>query len=238
MVLDLAPRYSDDSPLSPYIIMGAGCYFGTEKFMSRSKPSGKPKGGIVRAIHSCWISTLCACPHFCVCVCETDFVSRFPNSIKSHKVGFMRPPLLDVSEIRNNKNTTHPPITYKEVCRGKSGYVEVCWLELHDPQSHFEAAVRFFFGFHDPTTVNRQGADRGTQYASILFCFDEEQTRIAERVKDELQDLINDRKVKCFERRKVQTKIVCLTHQEAAAIFVEAGRNHQDYLLKNPNGYW
>jgi len=120
--------------------------------------------------------------------------------------------------------------TYKEVCSSRTGYVEVLRVELSD-NKYFENLIRFFFGIHDPTTKNRQGADRGSQYASFIFCSDREQMDIAERVKKEVQDLIDAGIVRCFAGRTVQTQIVMTTK------FVVAGKKHQDYLLKNPTGY-
>jgi peptide-methionine (S)-S-oxide reductase len=122
--------------------------------------------------------------------------------------------------------------TYQQVCSGRSGHVEVVLVELVNPSEHFEELIRFFFGFHDPTQRYRQGGDRGTQYASFIFCSDQEQIDIARRVKDELQARIDHRQVRCFAYRKVQTQIVTFTS------FTPASEQHQDYLSKNPNGYW
>ena len=110
--------------------------------------------------------------------------------------------------------------------------VEVLYIELNDPQKHFEELIRFFFTFHDPTTKNRQGNDSGFQYASFIFCGDEEQVRIAQKVRDELQTLMDKGRVRQFRNKSVTTKIGPLTK------FTEALKAHQDYLAKNPNGYW
>lgn len=118
------------------------------------------------------------------------------------------------------------------VSRGKSGYVEVLCIELYHPQEHFEDLIRFFFQFHDPTTRNRQGNDRGSQYASCIFYSDEEQAAVATRVKEELQHLFDSEDVKCYANKRVETKIIAMTE------FTEAEENHQDFLRKNPDGYW
>jgi peptide-methionine (S)-S-oxide reductase len=110
--------------------------------------------------------------------------------------------------------------------------VEVLLVELIDPSKNFENLIRFFFSFHDPTTLNRQGADRGLAYASFIFCSDNEQIEIANRVKAELQKLIDCGSVTCFLRARVQTKVVNTT------TFIEASETDQGYSLKNPSGYW
>ena len=121
--------------------------------------------------------------------------------------------------------------TYREVCSGQSGHVEVLYVELNDPSVHFEELCRFFFSFHDPTFPNRQGNDRGFQYSSWIFCGDDLQFEIAERVRGELQAAIHSGKVKAFGRKTVQTKL-CQLKQ-----FTKAQQEHQEYLMKNPNGY-
>ena len=75
---------------------------------------------------------------------------------------------------------------------GITGHVEVydCKFKAEDGKSlneMYRELVKFFFQFHDPTTGNRQGNDKGTQYASVIYCTDEEQKRIATEVKNELQ---------------------------------------------------
>ncbi|KAI2504299.1 peptide-methionine (S)-S-oxide reductase [Fragilaria crotonensis] len=152
-----------------------------------------------------------------------NFQNRFPNSILSHRVGFMTP----------DSNTSRRSISYQEVSRGKSGYVEVLLVELRDPQAHLEDFLRFFFCIHDPTTHNRQGADRGSQYHSVIFCSDQNQQKVAEKIIRELQQLLDSGAIQCFERKTVQTRIVVDT-----STFVDATERHQNYLSKNPNGYW
>jgi peptide-methionine (S)-S-oxide reductase len=69
-----------------------------------------------------------------------------------------------------------------QACSGRSRHVEILFVELLNPRAHFEELIRFFFSFHDPTTKDRQGSDRGKQYASFVFCSDEEQLKIANLV--------------------------------------------------------
>jgi len=170
--------------LSSTLALGAGCYWGTEKFVTK------------------------------------NFQKYFPDSIKSVSVGFMNP---DPNGIANP--------SYEQVCRGKTGHVEVLNVELTRPDEHYEELIRFFFQFHDPTTLNRQGNDRGTQYASYVFVTDDEQKRVAEKVKDELQQLIDGGKLSCFAEGRVETVVGDYT------TFYPAHEEHQQYLEKNPYGY-
>lgn len=111
--------------------------------------------------------------------------------------------------------------------------VEVLFVELTDPQKHFEELIRFFFAFHDPTTINQQGNDTGFQYASYIFCQDDEQTQIAQNVQSELQAFLNSNPRKQpFANKTITTKIGPLME------FTEAGEEHQRYLELNPRGYW
>lgn len=111
--------------------------------------------------------------------------------------------------------------------------VEVLLVELTDPQKYFEELMRFFYMFHDPTTKNRQGYDSGFQYASFVFCGDEEQIRIAQKVKNELQTFLNSNPKKSpYSNTTITTKIGPLME------FTNASESHQRYLEKNPSGYW
>jgi peptide-methionine (S)-S-oxide reductase len=150
---------------------------------------------------------------------KVDFQKKFPNSIKKAEVGFMSP----------DKDAMLDP-TYRQVCSGTSGHVEVLYVELNDPAANFEDLIKFFFQFHDPTTKNRQGNDAGPQYASIIFCDDAEQKKIATKVKTELQDLVNAGKVK-YSQKEIHTPI------DGMNPFYPAEEGHQAYLEKNPSGY-
>ena len=88
-----------------------------------------------------------------------DYEKLFPGSILATKVGFM--------SVKEEKPEVVP--TYREVCTGTSPYVEVCQLLYDSKLTSFENICRFFFTFHDPTTHNYQGNDRGPQYASVIF---------------------------------------------------------------------
>lgn len=167
------------------LALGAGCYWGTEKYVVR------------------------------------DFQQRRPGSIAKARVGFMSP----------HADATKNP-TYAQVCSGTTGHVEVLDVELADPTPEaFEDLIRFFFRFHDPTTLNRQGNDAGTQYASVIFCATEEQCNIARRVKEELQALLDRKKIDAYEGTTIHTLVADYTE------FYEAHEEHQEYLMKNPSGY-
>jgi len=83
--------------------------------------------------------------------------------------------------------------SYRQVCTGSTGHVEVLQVELNDPV-HFEDLIKFFFLFHDPTTMNQQGNDTGTQYASAIFVADEQQKEICQKVLNDLQNYAKGKK--------------------------------------------
>jgi len=148
-----------------------------------------------------------------------DFEKKYPGSIIATAVGFMGP-----------KGAKENP-TYYEVCMGATGHVEVLQIKYDPAKCSFEDLCKFFFTFHDPTTINRQGNDRGTQYASVIFAHNDEQVKIAQKVKTELQELIDKKALTCFTDPKVATAIV------PATTFYPAHEEHQLYLENNPMGY-
>jgi len=153
---------------------------------------------------------------------KSDFgVKSFPGSGKviSGKVGFMGP------------KTAKPNPTYREVCTGTTGHVEVYDFKFSGEEKAYEDLVKHFFMFHDPTTLNRQGNDRGTQYASAIFCYDKTQMEIANKVKNELQALITAGKIGAYQNKQVETAVV------DATVFYPAEDYHQEYLDQNPGGY-
>jgi peptide-methionine (S)-S-oxide reductase len=80
-----------------------------------------------------------------------------------------------------------PNPTYRQVCTGETGHAEVVRVVFDPAELSFADLLRVFFTIHDPTTPNRQGADVGTQYRSIILAQNEEQARVARQVMDELQ---------------------------------------------------
>ena len=75
--------------------------------------------------------------------------------------------------------------TYEAVCSGKTGHAEVCRIDFDPEIVSFEQILDVFWKIHDPTTLNRQGADMGTQYRSAIYCNNEEQLKTAEESKHE-----------------------------------------------------
>ncbi|MFM8634214.1 MAG: peptide-methionine (S)-S-oxide reductase MsrA [Planctomycetia bacterium] len=111
--------------------------------------------------------------------------------------------------------------TYKDVCTGLTGHAEAIEIEYDPAQVPFEKLLEVFFATHDPTTLNRQGADAGTQYRSGIFYHDEAQKRIAEEI------------IRKLDAAKVfPGKIV--TEVTKATTFYPAEDYHQDYFAKNP----
>jgi peptide-methionine (S)-S-oxide reductase len=80
-----------------------------------------------------------------------------------------------------------PNPTYRQVCTGTTGHAEVVKVTFDPEIVSFREILEVFFTIHDPTTLNRQGADVGTQYRSVIFYHDEEQKRVAEEIIAELE---------------------------------------------------
>jgi peptide methionine sulfoxide reductase msrA/msrB len=113
---------------------------------------------------------------------------------------------------------------YRDVSTGRTGYAEAVRVTFDPRKLSYEELLGYFFRMHDPTTVNRQGNDTGSQYRSAIFYHNERQREIAERVKKEV-----DRSGRW--QSPVVTEIV------PAGPFYDAEAYHQDYLVKHPDGY-
>ena len=114
---------------------------------------------------------------------------------------------------------------YEQVCSGNTGHAEVVQVTFDRGQITLEDILHIFFSIHDPTTLNRQGADVGTQYRSAVFYQNEQQKEITKRVIVELT-----------EEKLWNSKIV--TQIEPIAVFYPAEGYHQEYFARNPNqGY-
>jgi peptide-methionine (S)-S-oxide reductase len=114
-----------------------------------------------------------------------------------------------------------PNPTYREVCSGRTGHAEVVQITFDPGVIAFEDLLRIFFTIHDPTTLNRQGNDVGTQYRSAIFYQDEAQRTLAEAVMREFAE-------SNVWQAPIVTELVPLT------AFYSAEEYHQDYFRKNP----
>lgn len=119
--------------------------------------------------------------------------------------------------------TTKNP-TYQDVCSGTTGHAEAVRIEFDPRVISYEDILRFFFRMHDPTTLNRQHNDVGSQYRSAIFVRNDQQREVAESV-------IREVDASGFWDKPVVTTI------EPAGPFTVAEEYHQDYLIKNPGGY-
>ncbi len=116
-------------------------------------------------------------------------------------------------------HTNNP--TYNDVCTGTTGHAEVVLVEYDMDQITFQQLLEIFWNCHDPTTLNRQGPDIGTQYRSTIFFYTPEQEAIAKRSKEALQ-------------KQLQTKnLTIATEIKLVSIFYPAEEYHQRYIEKN-----
>ena len=114
---------------------------------------------------------------------------------------------------------------YHQVCTGMTGHAEVVQVAFNPQQVTFRELLEVFFSLHDPTTRNRQGADVGTQYRSIILYHDEQQKETAQQVMSQLT------------QNGVWGKPL-VTQLEPLQMFYRAEDYHQGYFAKNPNqGY-
>ena len=110
-----------------------------------------------------------------------------------------------------------PTTTYKEVCTGKTNHAEVVKIDFDEKIISYEKILKIFFQIHDPTTLNSQGPDFGTQYRSEIFYLNDNQKIVAERVLKDVDDRMSG---------KVVTKISLLKN------YCPAEEYHQKYLEK------
>ena len=108
--------------------------------------------------------------------------------------------------------------SYREVCTGNTNHAEVVKLEFDSKKISYEQILDFFFEIHDPTTLNAQGPDFGTQYRSEIFYLNNSQKEIAEKVLKQINIKLNN---------KVVTKMTLLNN------YCTAEEYHQKYLEKN-----
>lgn len=113
--------------------------------------------------------------------------------------------------------------TYEDICQGDSGHAEVVQVCFDPEIISFEKLLSIFFRLHDPTTLNRQGADIGTQYRSVIFYHDEKQKELAKKYIEELS-----------AKKKYEDEVV--TALDPFVTFYDAEAHHQDYYEKKYKG--
>ena len=113
--------------------------------------------------------------------------------------------------------------TYREICSGLTGHAEVVKVTFDANIISYKDILEIFMTTHDPTTLNRQGADVGTQYRSVIYYYNDTQKEIANRVLEELNSLYSNQIV---------------TEVSPMGIFYEAEKEHQEFYQNNPDyGY-
>jgi len=113
--------------------------------------------------------------------------------------------------------------TYREICSGLTGHAEVVKVTFDASVISYKEILEIFMTTHDPTTLNRQGADVGTQYRSVIYYYNDKQKEIANRVLEELNPLYSN---------------PIVTELSPMGIFYEAEKEHQEFYKNNPDyGY-
>jgi len=143
---------------------------------------------------------------------EKWFKKTFPKGINQISVGYL------------GGNVDAP--TYKMVCTGTTGHAEVVQIDFDPSAINYRDLVVFFFKVHNPTTLNRQGNDTGTQYRSAIFFHTPEQEQIAKEVKNSIS-----------ASQGWPFKDPIVTEITAATKYYPAEDYHQAYLDTNPGGY-
>lgn len=115
-------------------------------------------------------------------------------------------------------------VCYKEVTKGDTGHAETVKVNFDSSKLSLEDLLRYFFKIHDPTTLNQQGNDRGSQYRSAIFYTNDNQEMIAK----EVIQLVNQ---SSSWNKPIVTEI------NKFDAFYPAEESHQKYLIKNPDGY-
>ena len=136
---------------------------------------------------------------------EEQFLSR--NGVLDTEVGY-------IGGITNNP-------TYQDVCSGETGHAEAVRVKFDENVVNYEELVSLFYEMHDPTTLNRQGPDIGTQYRSEIFCLDDDQYLIADTMKRKLNKEVYGDKI--------------VTSISMANNFWIAEEYHQKYIRKKKN---
>jgi peptide-methionine (S)-S-oxide reductase len=120
-------------------------------------------------------------------------------------------------------HTVNP--TYEEICKGTTGHAEVARVRYDDEKVSYDALLEVFWFVHDPTQLNRQGHDIGTQYRSVIFYHDQEQEEKARYFKQKL------------ENEQVWEKSI-VTEIMPVPVFYRAEQYHHDYFKNNPGNMY
>ena len=123
---------------------------------------------------------------------------------------------------------------YSDVCSGATGHAEVIKVEFEEEIIDLKTLLRFFLQIHDPTTLNRQGADVGTQYRSAIFCVTNQQKELAKQVVKEMENSV-------YSGMKIITEIIlnprgkeeAASKEEVKGTFWKAENYHQNYFFEN-----
>jgi peptide-methionine (S)-S-oxide reductase len=118
--------------------------------------------------------------------------------------------------------------SYEEVCTGKTGHAEMVCVEFDSSKISYQRLLKEFWEMHDPTSLNKQGGDIGTQYRSAIFTTSPEQAKIAEASREIYQGALDAQGI---------GKIVTEINSSNGVEYYLAEEYHQKYLAKNPNGY-
>ena len=129
---------------------------------------------------------------------------------------FRKLPGVENTEVGYSGGITLDP-TYESVCQGSTNHAEVVLVEFNKDEISYERLLDHFWNCHNPTTLNRQGPDIGTQYRSVIFYYNQTQKNIAENSKNNFSKKNN---------------IQIVTEINEAKIFYKAEEYHQKYILK------
>lgn len=140
------------------------------------------------------------------CFWCTEAIFTAVNGVQSAKSGYMG------GQIENP--------TYEQVCSGKTGHAEIIQISYDANLVSFQELLLIFFKTHDPTTLNQQGADRGTQYRSVVFYQNDEQ-------KHQTEEMINQLNAENIFSKDIVTEV------SEVEQFYPAENYHQDYFLNN-----
>ncbi|CUM68223.1 uncharacterized protein PRCAT00005944001 [Priceomyces carsonii] len=144
---------------------------------------------------------------------ELFFRKRYrDNGIVDIKVGYA------------NGISSFGKVNYQQVCSGTTNFAECVQISYEPSVLNLKELLQIFFRMHNPTTLNAQGPDVGTQYRSAIFTHSEEDNKIALQVKEEMQKT-------WYPNHQITTII------EPIRTFYDAEDYHQQYLKKNPSGY-